>query len=52
MIRDSVAALDECIARCLVDQMAIQSSGELRMKMDELAQYLGITSRHPAAGIV
>jgi len=34
------------IARCLVDQMAIQSSGELRMKMDELAQYLGITSRH------
>ena len=34
------------VARCLVDGTTSQSSPELRIKMDELAQYLGITSRH------
>jgi len=34
------------VARYLVDQMTAQSAAEIRMKMDELAQYLGITSRH------
>ena len=33
-------------ARYLLDQMAACSSQEMRIKMDELAQYLGVTTRH------